>query len=759
MMTSPNHHPVGMPMIGSPLAAGTAIASQVLMSPIGGFQQVEPQEPRRRPTVYEDRRRLEFDLKVVDSMRKALSDGSFVVRYEAIMAISIFTEKYLQAVLVVAEDASRVSDTNEQLESNLDQEERSTEDKMRVVPLPRSVNQVIMERIEECWAALRKVQHFDPHPRVSEAASTIVRVVHETLLDMRMERETKRAKELREGSLSGISEEGETDSMERVKSEQHFQTSSPDPRGNVTRATPSTDGRLNLLPSVRIYPLRRSASETAGRHFPASHESAFSTIPSIPIPGTSPIARVKAENLLPKSQLYAWKKSIFRSDYDHVELEDLEDPLNPIGAARSYQNRRNTTIREGGRKLADYFSGLKPRNLTQKRGGLDQIWDDEDDDDDAEERDSNLKNELKLSEKRILRDTKNDDVKITSMLKFHTFENALVVCDNADNVSVWDYEGGQRRSSFKNGNPSGSRMTSALWMNESSSSLFLIGCDDGSARIWNGTIRENGEIARQSPTLASTFFAAPDMEAGQRGKSGLICEWQQQSGTLVCGGSSSYVRCWDMSAEKCYATFDAETEGCITTLTTAWDDDSPSTLKAFRGMGPEVIIAGHSDGTLKLFDIRMPRFAAAINNNDRGGRKRLQISTFAEHRGWIVDTSFTSYGGGCEIISGSVAGDIRAWDLRMSKSLRAVQVQRSPMTAFAIHKKVPIAASGSHAQFIKILTLEGETLQVVRFHEEKAGHRIGPVSCLEFHKQKLVLAAGSSNALVSIYQPRQPLKL
>jgi len=79
------------------------------------------------------------------------------------------------------------------------------------------------------------------------------------------------------------------------------------------------------------------------------------------------------------------------------------------------------------------------------------------------------------------------------------------------------------------------------------------------------------------------------------------------------------------------------------------------------------------------------------------------------------------------------------------------------MTALSIHKKIPIAATGSHAQFIKILTLEGETLQVARFHEESLpGHRIGPVSCLEFHKHKLVLAAGSTNALVSVYQPQRP---
>ena len=109
-----------------------------------------------------------------------------------------------------------------------------------------------------------------------------------------------------------------------------------------------------------------------------------------------------------------------------------------------------------------------------------------------------------------------------------------------------------------------------------------------------------------------------------------------------------------------------------------------------------------------------------------------------------------------------MAGNIRAWDVRMSsRSLRAIEVQRSPMTALSVHRRIPIAATGSHAQFIKILTLDGETLQSAKFHEESLTggvkfDRIGPVSCLEFHKQKLVLAAGSTNALVSIYQPRRP---
>ena len=124
---------------------------------------------------------------------------------------------------------------------------------------------------------------------------------------------------------------------------------------------------------------------------------------------------------------------------------------------------------------------------------------------------------------------------MTSMLKFHSYENVLVVCDNKDYVSMWDYERGERRLSFKNGNPTGSRMTSAFWINESSSSLLFVGCDDGSARIWHGIVQNNGQISTQAPILASSFFAIPGMEAGQRGRSGLICEWQQTTGTLISG--------------------------------------------------------------------------------------------------------------------------------------------------------------------------------------------------------------------------------
>ena len=89
----------------------------------------------------------------------------------------------------------------------------------------------------------------------------------------------------------------------------------------------------------------------------------------------------------------------------------------------------------------------------------------------------------------------------------------------------------------------------------------------------------------------------------------------------------------------------------------------------------------------------------------------------------------------------------------MQESLRTLDVQRSPMTALASHPSIPLLATGSHAQFIKILALDGDTLQVIRYHEEIAGQRIGPVSCLCFHPHMPLLAAGATDEIISLYSP------
>ena len=107
-----------------------------------------------------------------------------------------------------------------------------------------------------------------------------------------------------------------------------------------------------------------------------------------------------------------------------------------------------------------------------------------------------------------------------------------------------------------------------------------------------------------------------------------------------------------------------------------------------------------------------------------------------------------------QIVSGDVSGSIKFWDLRYSSSVRTID-HKMQMTALAAHSNVPMFATGSPSQFIKIMSHDGMTQQVIRYHEKISGQRIGPVSCLCFHPHMPFLAAGFADEIVSLYAPKE----
>jgi hypothetical protein len=496
--------PIDNPLMRSPLGVSMGSSHSLLMNPI---PPIEQQQPRRRATVYEDRRRREFDLTVAEALCKALDDGSSVVRYEAIMALCNFVEKYIKGFLVVAEENSFFSTSEEQDKSHEEQCNKAA-------VTPQGLNRSTLDRFTACWKLLKSVHHKETHPSIAQAASRLVSVVHAELLDLTVEKEMERKeKDDKKDGLSGIDEEGVGVELERTKSDRHltnFSSQMPE--------APRSDGPQHRLPGTSRYPPRRPSLDNFASRSDVSRV-AFHSPQGFPTLsdafGTARASKKgKKEFSLPKSKFYEWKLDTFKSNIDASEEDDIEDldPLNPAGVVRAYQGRRNSTVHETGHKLAVHFERLKPK--PKKNTLLDS-------DEEADEVDSSLKVELKLREKRLLR---NPGSKMTSMLKFHSYENVLMICDDQDGISFCDYEKGVRSLSYKNGNPNGSRMTTAFWINESSTSLFFVGCDDGSVRIWDGIVESDGQISKQAPNLASAFFATPDIEAGQRG-SGLICEW------------------------------------------------------------------------------------------------------------------------------------------------------------------------------------------------------------------------------------------
>jgi WD40 repeat protein len=733
----------GQPMVSHPgltgptgfLVGAGAVVSQAqpprFMSHPQQFQQQAQSSPEGRPplkpTVFDDRRRLELDLSVIEKLLRATDDASVVVRYEATAALARAVGKYLDAFVVVAQELASSGTASKQN-----------------ITIPRGLERTYIHRFEAVWKVLRSLQHEDPFPAIAKAANQVVSVVHEHVLRFRMESSELATIEDDSFSniLSGIAEDtdGSGGASDHVPKLHHAQTT--------------------LQPGAKQWSdskdLRRVVSEYAGGHSSMEEAARVESSPSTPSNKTFGRTESFSMNyILPKSEFYEWKKNTFDITFTPPEDEsDDLDPLSPTGAPRLYRERRMRAARESGRRLTQHFSVLAPKPPKPAKRSIELILEEEDEEalEAAEQEVSAKKKDLDLIEKRVLR---NDGVGMTSMLAFHPYEDVLISCGATDDVALWSTESGSRLTRFENGNPKFTRITASNWLNEDSTSLFLVGCDDGRIRIWGNFLESNGRPTCEPPCLVSSFCAA-QMTPGERGTSGLITEWQK-SGHLLVGGNCNYINCWDLEAEQQVTRLETGLDAaCVTTMTTAWDYEAlgmGSAPAGSKGIGRDIFVAGFSNGAIKVFDLRASRAAASAMGLSKPNRTRPM--SYMEHKSWVVSTSFTGYGSRYELISGTVAGDIKAWDLRMSSSVRTIEAQRSGMTTLAVHPKIPILATGSHAQFIKILTMDGDTLQVVRYHGMMSNHRIGPVSCLSFHPYKPLLAAGATDTFIGLYTTKK----
>lgn len=606
-------------------------------------QMVEP-TVHRKSSVFDDRPRMELDLTIMEVLLKAAEDGSSVVRYEATIALASAVEKFTDAFLHVADEHSARNESGTETGSS----ETKTSSGRYDIDL-HGLDPPTVDRFLNVWKTLRELQHRDPNPAVAKLANSIVCYVFEHLLQRRLDSDKSYGGDMSKSErLIGIDEE----SQEVGSPSTHHKTEAKRP--------PQTDGPPHRLPQGQhASSMRRVVSELESGS--SMERSAILAASLHSHHERSKHVSNELEFNLPKSKFYSWKRSTFMATID-AQIEEKEehelDPLSPEGATGAYRANRNRKVHERGNSLASHFVSLAPKPPKPKKPTIVSIEDIIQDEAAEAEDDSDKKRELEMKEKKLLR---NDGVKMTSMLKFHAYEDILVACGSEQCLSVWDTERGFRSSFFKNGNPKGSRMTTANFINEATTSLFLVGCDDGSARIWDGIVENNGEACTGPPALVSAFFAASDMTAGQRG-SGLVCEWQQYSGTLIAGGNSKYLRCWDLEAEKCGTVLETNTEACITTLTTAWDYEymGLTEQKGFQGIGPHIVVAGQSDGVMKVFDIRTNKDTIESPGAKKSwASKRKRPDQYAEHSSWIVYSTFAGYGGRYELISGSVAGDIK----------------------------------------------------------------------------------------------------
>lgn len=257
-----------------------------------------------------------------------------------------------------------------------------------------------------------------------------------------------------------------------------------------------------------------------------------------------------------------------------------------------------------------------------------------------------------------------------------------------------------------------------------------------------------------APPLIASFPALPELhsfpaahsgDAGADSSGGLTLQWMPSRCHLVAGGGRApYVRIWDLQSQQCVSVVPINVlAGAgggvppamhVTSLTTAWP-------------GTDIVAAGTSNGTIQILDLRIGRAGGG------GGSSGAVVHSLREHKRWVVNVTQARSGGVYSMVSGSVQGDVRFWDLRRpQESVHTMQAHNNgKMTALTVHDFAPLIATGSMRQQIRVSTNSGEPIADIRYHDGFLGQRIGPVSALAFHPHRLYMAAGAADSIVSVY--------
>ncbi|KAF2839080.1 WD-repeat protein mip1 [Patellaria atrata CBS 101060] len=320
---------------------------------------------------------------------------------------------------------------------------------------------------------------------------------------------------------------------------------------------------------------------------------------------------------------------------------------------------------------------------------------------------------------------------------FHQFENHLIVTDDRDIVSVWDWKHQSRLHRFSAGNPPGSRITEVKFINEDDQALLMTGSSDGVIKLF----RDYETPPRAS--LVTTFRALTDLVPSNR-NAGLVFDWQQGRGTILVAGDVKVIRVWNAGTEICTADISARSGSCITSLTS-------------EQVEGHLFVAGFGDGAIRLYDQRLKPMQAMVR-------------VWKEHRQWLTNIHLQR-GGQRELVSGCRSGEVKLWDIRHPASVATIDTSssisnatntfsnpppihsttnphhttnpsNSTLRTLSVHEHAPVFATGSNKRTVKVWNTNGTFLSSF---EPWSGflRSLTPVAASAFHPHRLMVAGAA----------------
>ncbi|KAG0016739.1 hypothetical protein BGZ80_008966 [Entomortierella chlamydospora] len=242
-------------------------------------------------------------------------------------------------------------------------------------------------------------------------------------------------------------------------------------------------------------------------------------------------------------------------------------------------------------------------------------------------------------------------------LTMHSYEPHMVIADDKRNISVWNWKEGQLLNRFSNSNPRGTSITSVKYINEEDVAMLMVASGEGVVRLYRKYEEPN------QTDIVTSWRVLTDMLPSSK-STGTIADWQQGRGALLVGGDARVIRVWDAARELCISDIPTRSGAPVTSITS-------------DQVAGNIFVVGFGDGAVRVYDRRQPQHDA-------------MVMTWKKHKSWIQNVRMQR-GGFRELISGSVDGTVKVWDVRHQESLSTIQAH-GPISALDLHNHAPVLA-------------------------------------------------------------------
>lgn len=263
--------------------------------------------------------------------------------------------------------------------------------------------------------------------------------------------------------------------------------------------------------------------------------------------------------------------------------------------------------------------------------------------------------------------------------------------------------------------------------------LLMTCSEDGGVKVWRDfTMKGEQRLATAWQSVVLHSQTVPDSRAA-------FCLAQEYGASTLFasggGGGSGQVptvNAWDLRREY-----------CVSQLSASNDDASAADLEHLASSrSSPLLYAADATGLVRVFDLRTSSPVGTLQHL----KERLA--------GMVAEPGGLEH----QVVLGYRSGNISFLDCRMSGGaaqgslLRSIEGHsKGHVTTVCSHPNAPLFATATASQVVKVWSMRGEQVGVVRAHTSFLAQRIGPITCLAFSPYSLSLASGGGDSICAVY--------